>query len=386
MNSPQPASKKCKIEDCCVAETKQQLKSATSSISNHGGKNQDIGGVFTSPCGTINAGFVLDGHGDMGAVASKATNDSLLESFGSLSNPNLTMLYALENDEKKEQKFFDDIFSKAHDDVRNAFCALNPNFRIHQQTGVVYDSTKTFASAIRGGCTLTIVIVILLSNGSKKLLCANVGDSEALLVLIDNNPDLTNFTNLTEDHSPESSLEYERICKQRVELDRLQQEYSLLKPLPGQLPLLEVNVNVFAPDGSKNKPPVGSYATTVRSDLASYFVGGDSKNGNNVCIAMGRAIGNFYAVEYGLTSKPSMTSQIIPSGQQFVIIIASDGLWDCEFYGDYVARVRKLFLQQPETSLGTKTNALCEEAVVKGKSLFGDKSYDDTTIVIIEFK
>ena len=114
---------------------------------------------------------------------------------------------------------------------------------------------------------------------------------------------------------------------------------------------------VFLPDGTKNQQYVsnpwgfGLHPTNVRYEPAVYAVTPQSVVKDSTCIAMTRALGDFYAHQFGLTYLPSITIRKIngldcqtedktqthmrseEEKQVFTIILASDGIWDVWKYG-----------------------------------------------------
>jgi len=122
---------------------------------------------------------------------------------------------------------------------------------------------------------------------------------------------------------------------------------------------------VFLPDGTKDQQFVanpwghGLHPTNVRYEPAVYAVTPRSVSKDSTCIAMCRALGDYYAHQFGLTHQPSITVKRIScadsqsddtsqshmnsyatSEQAYTIFVASDGVWDVWRYDDLM-QVRK---------------------------------------------
>jgi serine/threonine protein phosphatase PrpC len=77
---------------------------------------------------------------------------------------------------------------------------------------------------------------------------------------------------------------------------------------------------------------IGLHPTNVRYEPAVYAVTPRSVAKDSTCIAMTRALGDFYAHQFGLTWVPSITTRRIAAGIDYSILLASDGIWDCWKY------------------------------------------------------
>ena len=144
---------------------------------------------------------------------------------------------------------------------------------------------------------------------------------------------------------------------------------------------------VFLDSGEKDpiytKDPwsLGLRPTNVRYEPAVYAVTPPGITNDITCIAMTRSLGDFYAQQFGLSSQPSISVHKFPSDNEFVVSIASDGVWDCWHYdafGSYVnAGLRS-------TSLVSFISQCLDETIRKAKSSFGSENFDDATLIILK--
>ena len=130
-------------------------------------------------------------------------------------------------------------------------------------------------------------------DGSRTIISANVGDSDAMLL----SPGLPQqWFSLTEDHGPDSVSEYQRvqaipadICPHKLLFvyDKTNVYKKFLCPL------------VFKPDASGTRDPIfvqdpwgqGLHPTNVRYDAAVYAVTSAEVSRDTTCIAMTRSVG-----------------------------------------------------------------------------------------------
>jgi serine/threonine protein phosphatase PrpC len=96
---------------------------------------------------------------------------------------------------------------------------------------------------------------------------------------------------------------------------------------------------------------------------------------------MTRALGDFYAHQFGLTWIPSITTRRIAAGVDYSILLASDGIWDCWKYQDY---------QDFTNGLGAKgkditqvCDIILDESIQRAITNFGAKHFDDASLVTI---
>ena len=357
------------------------------SIKNHRKFNQDYVSDLCSTDGLHVVSIVADGHGDYGHIASQSAVETIRSIFGANIDNMSAFLAPLIDDETQAQVFFDGMFLQVHSNVRQSFLSLNSMFVVDSSDphGVVRNRLNCM-DAVSGGTTLTVTVVTTLADGSRKIFCANVGDSDAILIKM-NTADQSvvkgQVDHLSVGHSPDNLLEYERIRDLDPSLypNKLRLEYEFR---PGYINSSGQLTAVFGPDGTANPVPDGIYYTTVRKDYATYA---RCNCRDPITIAMTRAIGDFAAHQYGMTWSPSVSIHTINPSDEYAIVSASDGVWDCTMYPDFADYFRHQFQIMSETDANTMSlsELLCTESVKKGTSLFGLSGYDDTTISVIHY-
>lgn len=371
------------------------------SIGNNTKVNQDHFFNLKSDNGLHCVSIIADGHGIHGVIASHTTIDTIRDFFVPHINSLSDLIIPLLDDQLMLQTFFNDIFSRAHSNVRQAFLDLNSShiLDLSDPYGIVLIPCGFQNMPVSGGTTLTITIVVTLIDGTKKVVCANVGDSESIFIKT-NSVDQTSvkgmFEHLTVNHSPDNLSEFVRIRDLDSTLypEKLSLEYELL---PSHRYFSLQNLSVFNSEGIPNSVPNGAYHTTIRKDYAHYAKA-KSNTYNGFALAMTRAIGDFEGHKYGLTYILSVSIKTVDPSQEFIIITASDGLWDCVKYEEYTDLVRQE-LADFTSSVGSISSSsaevssvdsfeslcqkLCTNSVKTAKSLFGLSGYDDTTISII---
>ncbi|OMJ66866.1 hypothetical protein SteCoe_36151 [Stentor coeruleus] len=178
----------------------------------------------------------------------------------------------------------------------------------------------------------TVVSVIVLSN---IIICANIGDSRAVLgKKINNNWD---YDDLSKDHKPELTLERERI---------------------------ENSGGRIMPYFSVTGLPVGPQRVWL-------------KDVNIPGLAMSRSLGDNIAGSVGVCSDPEFSSHALKKEDKFMII-ASDGLWEFITSKEAVEIVGKL---SDEGNSHLACDKLVSEAVKRWSR--NDGTVDDITILVV---
>ena len=118
---------------------------------------------------------------------------------------------------------------------------------------------------------------------------------------------------------------------------------------------------------------------------------------------MTRALGDFYAHQFGLTHRPSITKHRMTlkewgsvdkdhahtiadatESQSFTVFLASDGVWDCWRYDDLMTFVNDL-LTKKKKNLMEMGESVLEESIARAIANFGAKHYDDACLVTWQF-
>ena len=185
----------------------------------------------------------------------------------------------------------------------------------------------------------TCNLVIQLNN---KLICANVGDSRAILIFDDktNNNYNQGIYLLSEDHVPESPQEYQRIINSGGMVDKFTDQ-----------------------NGNKNGP----FRVYKNTDMPTY-----------IGLAVSRALGDMKVKEYGVSSQPQIKEYRINHRTKF-LVVGSDGIWKYLSNED-VRNLGNVYYQYKNIELFC-TN-LMVEACSKWKNSI---RRDDITVVCVFF-
>lgn len=332
---------------------------------------------WSSPSGRVTIGAVFDGHGGYnGQLASLAARDHAVSYYDA--NRFGCEDWSLRDWEVRLKLLFTNMHKAIREKLLVAGIGGAPGSKYQDEKGIV---RFPGGFPVHGGTTASMVIQIVNLDGSVTLLGANVGDSTAVCV---NHTDGA-FTYLTEDHGPENPVEYRRVC----DLPASDYPEKLLfvydktdTPRKYECPL------VFKPDGSKDEQLAsqpwhhGLHPTNARYEPAVYAVTPRTVTRDSTCIAMTRALGDFYAHQFGLTFEPSLKHVELPPGSSFSVYVASDGVWDCWRYEDWaracVSVVRKAKAHQGTNAIGASLLAVSMQRAIAS---FGEKSFDDATLV-----
>ena len=185
----------------------------------------------------------------------------------------------------------------------------------------------------------TCNLVIQLNN---KLICANVGDSRAILIFDDNANNNYNqgIYLLSEDHVPESPQEYQRIINSGGMVDKFTDQ----------------NGNKFGP-----------FRVYKNTDMPTY-----------IGLAVSRALGDMKAKECGVSSQPQIKEYRINHRTKF-LVVGSDGIWKYLSNED-VRNLGNVYYQYK--NIGLFCTNLMVEACSKWKNSI---RRDDITVVCVFF-
>jgi serine/threonine protein phosphatase PrpC len=216
---------------------------------------------------------------------------------------------------------------------------------------------------------------------SRTLITANVGDTSVLLLPHPRPPEF-----LSQDHGPDSPGEFERIERDFAHTPcRLRLVYTRYGRPQEEWP------SIFAPDGTRRTLDMlvraglrdGLACDTARNDLSSYAATPhmeEARRRDKTCISVTRALGNFYAHEFGLTCEPSVGVHQYSAAGDAIVVAASDGVWDAWAYDDLSAWLHSS--ERAGHSAQRLADALVEASVGRATSLFGPDGVDDTTAVV----
>lgn len=278
------------------------------------------------------------------------------------------------------------LFDAIHEAIRACFLSKG-FFRFADQTPqrVVRNADGKF---VNGGSTGTVVVELCRPDGSSTVISAWVGDSSAMIIFpdgVDPAPSADEpvsatkspkYRLLTEDHAPENKAEFIRISElpdSEYQCKLLLVYEKLCVPRRYEHPL------VWPKDPKLERNPWGHglHPSNVRYEPATYAVTPKGAP-DEACIAVTRALGDFYCHQYGMTHKPEIRVLNLPAGVRSTIVVASDGVWDCWTYLDFcecvIAAVKK-----DGPVAGTKR--VLSESVDRAIASFGAGHYDDASLV-----
>ena len=185
------------------------------------------------------------------------------------------------------------------------------------------------------GSTCTTLIINL-----EKIICANLGDSRAVLGKYENG--IYTALNLSQDHKPNNPIEMKRIL-----------------------------IN-----GGRIKP---YYDEELKQYLGPERVW--LKNSEIPGLAMTRSIGDNVAHSVGVISEPEILKYEFNGNEKF-IILASDGIWEY-IDSDECINIIKDFYENNMDAIGA-LNSLVKEAFNRWKNM--EDSIDDITAIVVFFE
>lgn len=348
--------------------------------------------IFCSEDKTLTAGCIFDGHGGLnGMIASRKCAQLSWELF---KKDWRKMLTYSEADWRRVLKEF---FQMLHETIRAEFVEAETQHRTKakESTKKIVDKLgivrKITGFPVHGGTTATVCIVVN-TKGNRKCICANVGDSDALLLPINQKelPEVQkNYLHLSVDHGPESGKEWERIDQ----LPKADYPYKLLfvydmnntyRKYECPRVFLEIGPHRGTKDPEYVKDPWGKHLrpTNVRYDPAVYAVSPSGIEEDVTCIAMTRALGDFYAHQFGLTWEPDIYLRPLDEKSEFLISVGSDGIWDCWKFEDFSDFATSTYKGCPKDLLKA-ARTIVSTNVGRAKALFGKRSFDDSSLCLL---
>ena len=372
--------------------------------------------TFISPHRLVYIGGVFDGHGGYnGTVASCTARDYAYSTF--LHNAGVMEDWTAE----EWSEHLSVLFERMHEAIKLRFLDEPETANTHANSlagGKRYVDDKGIVRSangdpVHGGSTCTIIVMVkdkaTLDSDCPlaTIITANVGDSTALLL-----PRSADCSFLSVDHGPENPDEYARIASLPSSLHPLKLLFVYDKT--NQLRKYDCPL-VFLPSTAQRDPVYvtnpwghGLHPTNVRYEPAVYAVTPKQVVKDSTCIAMTRALGDFYAHQFGLSWVPSIgirRVQVVRRGAAapsarageegkgegevvsdgFSIILASDGIWDCWKYEDFHAFLHNL-LHGKQLSIGQTGETALEESMERAIANFGNKHFDDACLITWQFQ
>jgi serine/threonine protein phosphatase PrpC len=336
---------------------------------------------YRAHSGRIIVAAIFDGHGGYNGLVASTTARDAIAAFVREEGKAFEA-WAVEEWKQRLVRFFD----QCHSTIRERF--LNDRSqegvgaaggkRVVDEKGIVRTLN---GDPVHGGSTATIVIVIRHDDGGATVVCANTGDSAALVM--PRGKGRPEF--LTVDHGPENADEFKRVSS----LSDAQ--------YPTKLMFVYDKANVFRKyecppvflaNGTKDPVLVqnpwanGLHPTNVRYEPAVYAVTPRHISKDTTCIAMTRALGDFYAHQFGLTHVPSVQVKVLEPKVAYTITVASDGIWDCWKYEDLMEFVNQK-LDRTNNDVEAVVEYALSESIQRAVTNFGAKHYDDASLICI---
>ena len=259
---------------------------------------------------------VLDGHGTEGHLVSQFVSQYMQREFQT--HPSLEKL-------KDIEKIYSTLSSNDFELIKNIF--INADLTLKDQK---IDSRTS-------GTTCVLVIQV-----GEHIICANTGDSRAVLVFDEKNDDKLNFIKvfpLSIDSKPEIPAEKERIIQAGGSVEKIINKY-------GQ--------------------PAGPFRVWA-------------KNKDYPGLAMSRSIGDFNGKSVGLIPDPEIIECNLSIYSKY-IIICSDGVWEFLSNDDAMNIGKKYYLEN-------NPRGFCKELIDSSVKFWEkeDVVIDDITVVTIFF-
>jgi len=299
---------------------------------------------------------VCDGHGIQGHHVSSFARDIIpsylnyieIDNYISKKNKNidslLSSLYNKSEDSSVKDihiiKYFYDKFKVNPSDfsfVKNRFNEISKNIKesFLKSDNDLIKSKHSFDTEKSG----STVCLLLLSN--KNLICANLGDSRAILCSCNEKKEWK-ASQLTKDHKPMDKEEYKRIINSGGTVSRM------INP-------------------EKNDEEVGPYRVWGKTQI------------NGPGLAMSRSMGDGMAKKLGVLGEPDIYEYNLNENDKFVIC-ATDGIWEYLNNEDVMNIVKESYIN------GEKAEEACELLIKKATDSWkkeNSKTIDDISCVIL---
>jgi serine/threonine protein phosphatase PrpC len=299
---------------------------------------------------------VCDGHGIQGHHISSFARDTIptylnyieIDNYISKKNKNidslLSSLYNKSEDSSVKDihiiKYFYDKFKVNPSDfsfVKNRFNEISKNIKesFLKSDSDLIKSKHSFDTEKSG----STVCLLLLSN--KNLICANLGDSRAILCSCNEKKEWK-ASQLTKDHKPMDKEEYKRIINSGGTVSRM------INP-------------------EKNDEEVGPYRVWGKTQI------------NGPGLAMSRSMGDGMAKKLGVLGEPDIYEYNLNENDKFVIC-ATDGIWEYLNNEDVMNIVKESYIN------GDKAEEACELLIKNATDSWkkeNSKTIDDISCAIL---
>ena len=267
--------------------------------------------------------FILcDGHGKDGHHVSHFVVENFTRKM--LSYPSISSLFNLE-------QIYQKLKEHNYKIIKTIFSEVDKYLSEQKQ----YDTYTSGA---------TCVLIIQIGN---KIICANLGDSRAILIYED-----------SDDNNNKSNILYTKV-------------YPLSSDSKPDLPSEKKRIINCGGEVHRGKNRNGIYAGPMR-----VFPKGESCSG----LAMSRSLGDFKMKQYGVINEPSFVEYNLDIFSKY-IVLCSDGVWDFMDNENVMKIGNKHYLNN-------NPNGFCEE-IIGNATYWWEKEdiiIDDITALIVFFK
>lgn len=295
--------------------------------------------------------------------------------------------------------------------------------------------TTSAGDPVHGGTTASIVVYAQNVHGERFIVCANVGDSDVITIrngtasvaavsavaaVAAESTQLSDWHEMiSAEHDPSNQDEWTRIYQtdSAKYQKKLRFVYELKKGVPSSnYPNIYDEMGTRVAKYVSNPWGNGLQPSNVRYEPAMRVITNPTDPElwrDSTSLAMTRTIGDFYSHQFGVTHEPSIRVKMLKSAKapaqtdqsaqtdmsaqsdmlvdsvdsvdtdpEFVVL-ASDGVWDCQKYAEFAQMVYIAASKVPsDSTLQTLADSLNDDNYAKGVGLFGARGVDDSTLVI----
>ena len=336
-------------------------------------RQEDAVACFTSASRRVVACADFDGHGEEGKASSVHCRSGFLEFMRTYES-----VFDTWTPEEWSARL-DELFDHLHSSLRDSLVANSAGEYYADAAGVLrYVSGAKKDRAVHGGTTASIVVYAENTNGDRFVVCANVGDSDVLFL-----PPRGLCSKISEDHDPTNADEWQRIHVRDAELyeHKLQFVYERQGMPQSQYPQVFDEHGQLVRAYVESPWAMGLAPANLRYEPGSRVVSGPEVENDAASFAMTRSIGDFFAHLYGLTHRPAIRVHRLPAGASGLVVLASDGVWDCWQYQTFADKVYATV--EASASLQDATAELLKDNHKLAVETFGVRGHDDASIALM---
>jgi len=339
--------------------------------------------IFSNEEKTVAVAAVFDGHGGFnGQIASKVCV-KVLEDFAK----NQIFPHYLSFSDSQWSIQLAELFDLFHQSVRKEFVKVETKARLAMRKDIsgIVDKKGIVRGLdgypMHGGTTATVCVY--LNTILPRVICANVGDSNALLISCKKEcrRKTKRFQHLSAHHGPDNVSEFNRIQSLDIK-EKLGFIYDCSGVCRAKCPSVFLKNGQKNPDCLKGQWKKGLKPSNVRLEPGMYCISPPNVDKDVTCIAMTRSIGDFYAHQYGLSHEPSISFTDLKKDEEYFISVGSDGIWDCWKWDEF-----STFLVKSKLRNIGKIDKVVKEVVLnsvhRAGIYFGKNTIDDASLTLI---